>query len=83
MIIVTVTKIDANTGEHSELNKLIITNDGTGTNRRGNYNVRLQSRSRDDVTAYVRGHWRADGVLKLLHSALEAEGGKAIGAVRR
>lgn len=84
MIRVTIEKLPFGDESAKEiLHTIIIANDGTGTSTRGNYNVRLQSKGKEDKTAYVRGHWRRRGVLDLLHMALEAESGVAIGAVRK
>lgn len=85
MIRVTIEKLPFGDEAGKEtLHTIIIANDGTGTTRTGNYNVRLQSKHKEDKTAYVRGHKRIDGVLKLLHLALEAESNVvAIGDVRK
>lgn len=83
MIRVTIEKLPYGDETSSEtLHTIYITNDGTGNSRIGNYHVRLQSKAKEDKTAYVRGHYRRDGVLKLLHMALEAESHNgAIGVV--
>lgn len=73
MLIITIDKINAVDGKQSTLHKIIITNDGTGDSRIGNYHVRLQSDAKEDRVAYVRGHKRREGALKLLHMALEAD----------
>lgn len=84
MIRVTIEKLPFGDESAKEtLHTIIIANDGTGNARRGNYNVRLQSKAKEDKTAYVCGHYRRDGVLKLLHLVLEAESSNgAIGQVR-
>jgi hypothetical protein len=84
MIRVTIEKLPFGDESNKEtLHTITITNDGTGSSRVSNYHVRLQSKAKEDKTAYVRGHYRRDGALKLLHMALEAESGKAIGEVRK
>lgn len=41
MLVVRIELVDANTGKVSELSRMLIANDGTGTRAVGNYDVRL------------------------------------------
>jgi hypothetical protein len=66
MIEVTITLHSARTGKSTELGRMLVINDGTGTPARGNYHVMLgrkganRSRARDNPqrTARVEGHAR-------------------------
>lgn len=48
MIVVKVELHSARTGEISELGRMIIANDGTGTGKRGNYNVKVGRKGQTD-----------------------------------
>lgn len=50
MIVVTISLVSANTGRVSVLGELVISNDGTGTPDRGNYDVRLGRKPSDGRT---------------------------------
>lgn len=76
MIVVKIELHSAITGEVSELGRLHIVNDGTGTPTRGNYYVdKIGKRRRLLKTARVENHPRkSHTVFRLLRRALEALG---------
>lgn len=72
MIIVTVEKIDANTGERTRLHYVEIVNDGSGDSWIGNYEASLRDPGLPLINAHISGHHRADGALWLVKHAIEA-----------
>lgn len=78
MIVVKIELHSARTGKVTELGRLHIANDGTGTKSRGNYNVtKIGKRRRKlpPVTARVENFPRLSySVFRLLRRALEAIG---------
>ncbi len=76
MIVVKIELHSAITGQTTELGRLHIANDGTGTPERGNYNItKLGKRCRRLSEARVENHPRKSySVFRLVRRALEALG---------
>ncbi len=80
MIVIKMSLLSAVTGKHSDLGSMIIVNQGTGTNARGNYRGKtIRKNAKLDSAAVrqgeVNGHARnAEPVWTLLRKMLEDMG---------